>query len=172
MPRTLSSKASSACCRQAAGNYRLAACAPQKSTSDITQLNPKRFPCHFQAQSFDALKLILRPLFELGAIRALERRKILRNRPQGAPEKPLAGTSQSQCLQRLKQAGAVIYVPNFYPNKFLGHPRAGFTDSAFLGTEFPNHIAQRFLIGLNVTAPVAKDLSEPILRMVLDHLLE
>src|SRR6476469_9050139 len=135
-------------------------------------LRAKRFPRHFQAQSFDPLKLILRPFFELGEIRSLQRRKIRCDRPQRAPEKPLAGDSQSQRFQRLKQAGAVIYVPNFYPTKFLGHPRAGFTDSAFLGTDFPNQIAQRLLIGLNVTAPVAKDLSEPILRMVLDHFLE
>jgi hypothetical protein len=92
--------------------------------------------------------------------------------PQGAPKKPLAANSQSQRFQRLKQTGAVIQVPDFYSTKFLGHPRAGFTDSAFLGTEFPNQIAQRFLIGLDVTAPVAKDLSEPILRMVLDHRFE
>src|SRR2546430_13535843 len=102
MPRTLSSKASSACCRQAAGNYRLAACAPQKSTSDISRLNPKRFRCHFQAQGFDALKLILRPFFELAEIRSLQRRNILRDRLQGAPKKPLAGNSQSQRFQRLK----------------------------------------------------------------------
>jgi hypothetical protein len=63
------------------GNYRLAACAPQKSTSDITGLSSKRFARHFQAQSFDALKLILRPFFELAEIHSLQRRKIRRDRP-------------------------------------------------------------------------------------------
>src|SRR5436190_23389838 len=102
MPRTLSSKASSACCRQAAGNYRLAACAPQKSTSDISRLNPKRFRCHFQAQGFDALKLILRPFFELVEIRSLQRRKILLDDPQVAQKKPIEGNCQSKRFQRLK----------------------------------------------------------------------
>ena len=64
------------------------ACATRSSASDpegvdcSLDLRSKRFPRHFQAQSFDALKLILRPFFELGEIRSLQRRKILRNRPQ------------------------------------------------------------------------------------------
>ena len=48
----------------------------------VVELRSKRFPRHFQAQSFDLLKLILRPLFELGEICALQRRKIRRNRAQ------------------------------------------------------------------------------------------
>src|SRR6185295_11549851 len=44
----------------------------------VVELRSKRFPRHFQAQSFDLLKLILRPLFELAEIRSLQRRKIRR----------------------------------------------------------------------------------------------
>jgi hypothetical protein len=42
----------------------------------------ERFARCLDAQSFDALELILRPFFELAEIRSLQRHKIQRNRPQ------------------------------------------------------------------------------------------
>ena len=53
-----------------------------RSPGEIIDLSSKCFPRHFQAQSFDLLKLILRPLFELAEICALQRRKILRIAPK------------------------------------------------------------------------------------------
>ena len=128
----------------------------------------KRFPCHFQAQSFDALKLIVRPLFQLAEIHSLQRRKIRCNRGQRAPKKLLTGNSESQRFQRLKQTGAVIRITDFYPAEFLGQPRTGLAHGAFFGSEFPNQIAQRLLVGLNLIAQIAKGFSESVSRMVLD----
>jgi hypothetical protein len=63
------------------------ACATRSSASNpegvdcSLDLRAKRFARHFKAQSFHALKLILRPFFEPAEIHSLQRRKIRRDRP-------------------------------------------------------------------------------------------
>src|SRR5438105_7179520 len=144
--------------RQAAEMKRLAAYAPQSSAREPQGVNysldlrAKRFANHLHAQPFDALKLIVRALFQLTEITSLQCRKIRLDRGQRSPQKLLAGNSERQSFQRLKQLCTVVRIPDFYATKFLGQPRTGLAHGAFLGSEFPNQIAQRFLIGLNLIA--------------------
>jgi hypothetical protein len=56
--------------------------APQTSASYITALRAKCFSRQFDAQSFDALKLIVRPFFQFTEFSSLQCRKIQRNRGQ------------------------------------------------------------------------------------------
>src|SRR5437773_3426076 len=142
--------------RQAAEMNRLAAYAPQSSAREPQGVNysldlrAKRFAYHLHAQPFDALKLIVRALFQLTEITSLQCRKIRLDRGQRSPQTLLAGNSERQSFQRLKQLCTAVRIPDFYPTKFLGQPRTGLAHGAFLGSEFPNQIAQRFLIGLNL----------------------
>src|SRR5204862_8109359 len=113
-------------------------------------LRAKRFAYHLHAQPFDALKLIVRALFQLTEITSLQCRKIRLDRGHRSPQTLLAGNSERQSFQRLKQLCTAVRIPDFYPSKFFGQPRTGLAHGAFLGSEFPNQIAQRFLIGLNL----------------------
>jgi len=136
------------CCRQAAGNCRLAARAPQS----LIALRAKRFATQFHAQIFHPSKLILRSFFQLSEINSLEFWKVCRNRLERTPEKSFSCNSEGQPFNGLKQLDAVSGIAKLCPPEFFGQPRAGLADCTFFRPGFPNQITQLLLVGVNLIA--------------------
>ena len=142
------SRLAHAASRQAAEMNRLAACAPQS----LIALGAKRFARHFHAQSFDAVELIPRALFECIEINSLEFWKVCRNRLERTPEKSFSCNSEGQPFNGLKQLDAVSGIAKLCPPEFFGQPRAGLADCTFFRPGFPNQITQLLLVGVNLIA--------------------
>ena len=109
----------------------------------------------FEPLDFDPIRLLDGALLQMLEIHLLQNWRRLPDRVQGAPEQLLSGDSESETLQRLKQAQAGIVAtgePDFRAAEFLRQPCAGVAHAAIFDAKSGHQVVQLIVIGFDVVA--------------------